>query len=111
MTEQRRHRVAVVLVTHNGARWLPQFLASLPAALAPEAARQGESSDPDSNSEVLVVALAPELSSAVATADAQVAVPLGEQTASSDSWRALWGDDEPIPAARLGEDVFVDPVL
>ena len=111
MTEQRRHRVAVVLVTHNGARWLPQFLASLPAALAPEAARQGESSDPDSNSEVLVGALAPELSSAVATADAQVAVPLGEQTASSDSWRALWGDGEPIPAARLGEDVFVDPVL
>lgn len=134
MTELRRQRVAVVLVTHNGARWLPEFIATLPAALAP-AVRAAEASVPvqsfgdavagtdpvispsaphaqplsDPTLRLSVVGASAEPSQSALTSDTAAAQFWNESPV--DSWAALWGDDDPAPIHRPAADVLVDPVF
>lgn len=122
MTESRRHRVAVVLVSHNGARWLPQLLDALPASLsyAPQSrqavGRDGAASSPEAPSRDMptqsrVSAREP---AALDAPDPIPAVSVVSTPASSAlAVHDLWGDDaldwldQPPPAAA----VEVDPVL
>ena len=109
MTQHRRHRVAVVLVTHNGARWLPHFFHSLPAALR---APMGPGTAPDEADASQSPKNAVPAAAVTASGGGAPEVASGahEQGAVGDSWLALWGEDEPATTGIV-EDLQIDPVL
>jgi GT2 family glycosyltransferase len=120
------HRVAAVVVSHDGARWLPEVLAALAAQTrAPQRVLGADTGSTDGSAATLAEALGPErvvdlppttgygaaVAAALALADAEPAAPLprrrredGEAPPEPVDWVWLLHDDsapEPDALARL----------